>query len=115
MAGILHHELGGKIEGNFRFKNRDIKDFDGMKELSRYTGMVFDDAESQLIFTTVEEEILSGLENRGHTEKEIQRRLNEVMELCEISHLKQRAPHTLSGGRSKKLPLLQHLPLIRKS
>ena len=111
MAGILHHELGGKIEGRLSFKNRDIKDFDGMKELNRHTGMVFDDAESQLIFTTVEEEIRSGLENRGYPEKEIVRRLNEVMELCEISHLKQRAPHTLSGGQKQKVALAATLSL----
>jgi energy-coupling factor transport system ATP-binding protein len=111
MAGILHHELGGKIEGSLSFKNRDIKSFDGMKELSRHIGMVFDDAESQLIFTTVEEEILSGLENRGHPEKELQQRLNGVMELCEISHLKQRAPHTLSGGQKQKVALAATLGL----
>ncbi len=111
MAGILHHELGGKIEGSLIFKDRDIKDFEGMKELSRYIGMVFDDAESQLIFTTVDEEIRSGLENRGHPEKEVVRRLNEVMELCEISHLKQRAPHTLSGGQKQKVALAATLAL----
>lgn len=111
IAGVLHHEIGGKIEGDFRFKDKDIKDFNGMKELSRYIGMVFDDAESQLIFTTVEEEILSGLENRGHPESEVQRRLNEVMELCEISHLKQRAPHTLSGGQKQKVALAATLAL----
>lgn len=111
MAGILHHELGGKIEGSLSFKNKDIKEFDGMKELSRHTGMVFDDAESQLIFTTVEEEILSGIENRGHPEKEIKGRLNGVMELCEISHLKQRAPHTLSGGQKQKVALAATLSL----
>lgn len=111
MAGILHHEIGGKIEGNLSFKNRDIKEFNGIKELSRHTGMVFDDAESQLIFTTVEEEILSGLENRGYSGKEIQRRLNEVMELCEIGHLKERAPHTLSGGQKQKVALAATLAL----
>jgi energy-coupling factor transport system ATP-binding protein len=111
IAGILHHELGGKIEGSLSFKNRDIKSFDGMKELSRHTGMVFDDAESQLIFTTVEEEILSGLENCGHSENEIHRKLNGVLELCEINHLKHRAPHTLSGGQKQKVALAATLAL----
>lgn len=111
MAGILHHEVGGKIEGEILFKNRNIRDFNGMKELSRHTGMVFDDAESQLIFTSVEEEILSGLENRSHSEKEIMRRLEEVLELCEISHLRKRAPHTLSGGQKQKVALAATLAL----
>ena len=76
MAGIFHHEIGGKIEGSISFQNRDVKEFDGIKELSRHIGVVFDDAESQLIFTTVEEEILSGLENRSHPKSEIARRLS---------------------------------------
>ena len=111
MAGILHHEIGGRIEGEIIFKNRNIRDFDGMKELSRHIGMVFDDAESQLIFTSVEEEIRSGLENRGHSEDELMRRLEEVMEFCEISHLKKRAPHTLSGGQKQKVALAATLAL----
>lgn len=111
VAGILHHEIGGRIEGDFFFKGKDIQGFDGMKELSRHIGMVFDDAESQLIFTTVEEEIRSGLENRFHSEAEIELRLKEVMELCEISHLKQRAPHTLSGGQKQKVALAATLAL----
>jgi len=111
MAGILHHEIGGKIEGSISFQNRDIKEFDGIKELSRHIGVVFDDAESQLIFTTVEEEILSGLENRGHPKNEIVRRLKEAMDFCEISHLKHRAPHTLSGGQKQKVALAATLAL----
>lgn len=111
MAGILHHEIGGRIEGEILFKNRNIRDFAGMKELSRHIGMVFDDAESQLIFTSVEEEILSGLENRGHSKKEVMRRLEEVMGFCEISHLKKRAPHTLSGGQKQKVALAATLAL----
>ena len=111
LAGILHQEIGGSFEGNITFKGKAIGEFDGMKELSRHVGMVFDDAESQLIFTSVEEEILSGLENRGFSEAEIGRRLEEVMRLCEISHLKHRAPHTLSGGQKQKVALAATLAL----
>jgi energy-coupling factor transport system ATP-binding protein len=111
MAGILHHEIGGRIEGEIIFKNRKIREFDGMKELSRHIGMVFDDAESQLIFTSVEEEIRSGLENRGYSKKELMLRLEEVMEFCEISHLRNRAPHALSGGQKQKVALASTLAL----
>ncbi len=111
LAGILHQEIGGSFEGSIIFKGKAIGEFDGMKELSRHVGMVFDDAESQLIFTSVEEEILSGLENRGFSETEIKRRLEEVMRLCEISHLKQRAPHALSGGQKQKVALAATLAL----
>ncbi|MGB9927564.1 MAG: ABC transporter ATP-binding protein [Methanosarcina sp.] len=111
IAGILHHEIGGKIEGEILLKSRDIREFSGIKELSRHIGIVFDDAESQLIFTSVEEEIRSGLENQGHSQKEIASRLKEVMERCEITHLKARAPHTLSGGQKQKVALAATLAL----
>ncbi|AKB81774.1 Duplicated ATPase component of energizing module of predicted tryptophan ECF transporter [Methanosarcina barkeri 3] len=111
MAGVLHHEIEGKTEGEIIFKDRNIKSFNGMKELSRHIGMVFDDAESQLIFTSVEEEIHSGLENRSYSKKELRHRLEEVMELCEISHLRNRAPHALSGGQKQKVALAATLAL----
>lgn len=111
IAGILHHEIGGKIEGEIFFKKRNIREYNGMKDLNKHVGMVFDDAESQLIFTSVEEEILSGLENRGYSKKEIAQRLEEVMELCEIGHLNKRAPHTLSGGQKQKVALAATLAL----
>ncbi|PAV13840.1 ABC transporter ATP-binding protein [Methanosarcina spelaei] len=111
MAGVLHHEIEGKTEGEIIFKDRNIKSFSGMKELSRHIGMVFDDAESQLIFTSVEEEIRSGLENRSYSKKELRHRLEEVMELCEISHLRSRAPHALSGGQKQKVALAATLAL----
>lgn len=111
LAGILHQEIGGSFEGSITFKGKAIGEFDGMKELSHHVGMVFDDAESQLIFTTVEEEICSGIENRGFSEAEIERRLKAVMEMCEISQLKNRAPHTLSGGQKQKVALAATLVL----
>ncbi len=111
LAGILHQEIGGSFQGSITFKGKAIGEFDGMKELSRHVGMVFDDAESQLIFTSVEEEIRSGLENRGFSKAEINRRLEEVMRFCEISHLKHRAPHTLSGGQKQKVALAATLAL----
>ena len=110
MAGILHHEIGGKIEGNLSFKNRDIKEFNGIKELSRHTGMVFDDAESQLIFTTVEEEILQG-SKRGYSEKR-SAQVNEVMEL-EIGHLKERAPLAVRRAEAESSPCCNSCPGYR--
>ncbi len=70
-----------------------------MGEIGRNVGVVFDDAEAQLIFTTVEEEVASGLENLGIPREEMQQRLRAVMEATGIAGLAERAPpHTLSGG-----------------
>ena len=44
---------------------RNVADYTGLSELAQKIGIVFDDPEAQMIFTTVEEEILSALEHRG--------------------------------------------------
>jgi len=76
-----------------------------MSEIGRHLGVVFDDADAQLIFTTVEEEVTSGLENQGLSHNEMRRRLQEVMESTGITALADRAPHTLSGGQKQRVAI----------
>lgn len=111
MAGILHHESDGTITGSVTFRGHDIGEYAGMGELSRHIGMVFDDADAQLIFTTVEEELSSGLANRGLSREEIFRRVENAMARTDIADLKDRAPHTLSGGQKQRVVLAATLAL----
>lgn len=76
-----------------------------MTTLSRQVGMVFDDADAQLIFTTVEEEILTGLETRGLSADEVANKLDEIYKITCIGHLKDRAPHALSGGQKQRVAM----------
>lgn len=73
--------------------------------------MVFDDADAQLIFTSVEEEIASGLETRISSPIERQDRINHVLELCEISHLRERPPYALSGGQKQRVAIAAALAM----
>lgn len=104
-AGILAHEYGGKKEGTVMIDGRDVKSYKDLSDIASNLGIVFDDPEAQLIFTTVEEEILSALERRGLQVEEIEDRLRAIMELTKLSGLKDRAPHTLSGGQKQRLVL----------
>ncbi len=110
-AGILHHEYGGKKEGHVSVNGRDVADYKNLSELARKIGIVFDDAEAQMIFTTVEEEILSALEHRGLDAATIEDRLASVMEMTHITELKNRAPHKLSGGQKQRGALAATLAL----
>lgn len=110
-AGILAHEYGGRKEGTVTIDGRDVKEFPDLSELATRIGMVFDDPDGQLIFTTVEEEILSALERRGLSSGEIEERLNTVMEVTHLSDLRDRAPHTLSGGQKQRVVLATTLAL----
>ncbi len=110
-SGILHHEYGGKKEGDVIIGGRDVASYSGLSEVAGTIGMVFDDAEAQMIFTTVEEEILSALEHRGLTVAEIEDRLESVMVKTRLTELKNRSPHNLSGGQKQRVALAATLAL----
>jgi len=111
LAGILQHEFGGTLTGEMTFLNRPVSDYSGVSELNQYISMVFDDADSQLIFTSVEEELASGLETRMNSRVEIEERICHVMELCDITHLKERPPYTLSGGQKQRVAIAAALAM----
>lgn len=110
-AGILAHEFGGKKEGTVTIDGRDVKSYKDLSDIASNLGIVFDDPEAQLIFTTVEEEILSALERTGLPVDEIEDRLRIIMEMTKLTSLKERAPHTLSGGQKQRLVLAVTLAL----
>lgn len=110
-AGILHHEYGGRLEGTVILNGRSIGDYENLTAIAATVGISFDDPEAQLIFTTVEEEILSALEHRGLEEHEIAERLEWIMSITRLTDLRHRAPHTLSGGQKQRVVLAATLAL----
>lgn len=71
--------------------------------LSRKVGLVFQNPDHQLFSETVEAEIMFGLKNFGFPYSEIQKRVEEVLELFELKAQRGRGPLTLSGGEKKRL------------
>ncbi|HVP96123.1 energy-coupling factor transporter ATPase [Methanoregula sp.] len=110
-CGILAHEYGGKKAGIVTINGKSVADYPGLSAIARTIGIVFDDAEAQMIFTTVEEEILSALEYRGLSPEEIEKRLTEILDVTYLSALKDRSPHHLSGGQKQRVALAATLAL----
>jgi energy-coupling factor transporter ATP-binding protein EcfA2 len=110
-SGILDHEYGGKISGRVRIGGKDVWEYRDLAEIASQVGMVFDDPDAQLIFTTVEEEILSALERKDLSGDEIESRLSQVMDLTRLTPLIDRAPHNLSGGQKQRVVLAATLAL----
>jgi energy-coupling factor transport system ATP-binding protein len=110
-SGILHHEYGGKKEGSVVIDGRDVTDYSSLSDLAQNVGVVFDDPESQMIFTTVEEEILSALEYRGLSAAVVEERLSGIMKTTYLEELKDRSPHNLSGGQKQRVALAATLAL----
>jgi energy-coupling factor transporter ATP-binding protein EcfA2 len=110
-AGILEHEYGGKKAGRILVAGKDVRDYRDLSDISSNVGILFDDPDSQLIFTTVEEEILSALERRGFSAEEVEERLARVLEVTQLTSLKDRPPHALSGGQKQRVVLATTLAL----
>jgi energy-coupling factor transport system ATP-binding protein len=110
-SGVLHHDYGGKKEGTIVVDGKDVTGYRSLSELARNVGVVFDDPEAQMIFTTVEEEILSALEYRGLPPDVIEERLARIMRTTYLEELKDRSPHHLSGGQKQRVALAATLAL----
>ena len=105
VAGILPHAYGGTLSGSISVDGKYADEYASVTDLSKKAGMVFDDADAQLIFTTTEEEILTGLETLGLSSEKTAERLAEIYAETKTGHLKDRAPHTLSGGQKQRVAL----------
>ncbi|MDO9325488.1 MAG: energy-coupling factor transporter ATPase [Methanoregula sp.] len=110
-AGILHHEYGGKKEGKVMVDARDVVEYPDLSALAQKIGIVFDDPEAQMIFTTVEEEILSAIEHRGLDVAAIEERLASIIATTYLGELCNRSPHNLSGGQKQRVALAATLAL----
>jgi len=80
-------------------------------DLSRQVGMVFQDVDSQIISSVVEDELLYGLENFGVPKEEIPRRIDEALAQTGIPDLKTRSIASLSGGQRQKVAIASIIAL----
>src|SRR5690606_27428572 len=67
--------------------------------------------DAQLIFTTVEEEVASGLEGLPLPRENLLERMEEMLEITATSELRDRAPHALSGGQKQRVAIAATLAL----
>ncbi len=110
-AGILEHEYGGKKSGRVSVDRKDVREYRDLADLSSRVGILFDDPDSQLLFTSVEEEILSALERREFTAGEVEDRLSRVLAVTGLEALRHRPPQALSGGQKQRVVLATTLAL----
>ena len=110
LAGLAPHLTGGEMEGWIRVAGRDTAEYPP-PALADTVGFVFQVPEMQLFNPTVEAELAWGLENLGLPVPEIRARLDEVLGLFRLQHLRHRAPGELSGGERKRVALASVLAM----
>ena len=77
----------------------------------RRVAFVFQNPDVQLFNPTVFDEVAFGPLQMRLPKDEIRRRVAETLKMMEISHLKDRSPHRLSGGEKKRVALASVLIL----
>ncbi|MBQ7354816.1 MAG: energy-coupling factor transporter ATPase [Clostridia bacterium] len=74
-------------------------------DLRKKVGMVFQNPDNQLVATVVEEDVAFGPENLGIEPSEIRRRVDEALEIVDMTAYAHHAPHKLSGGQKQRIAI----------
>jgi energy-coupling factor transporter ATPase len=75
------------------------------REIRRSVAMVFQDPDTQIVSTVVEEDVAFGPENQGVPQEELRQRVDWALEAVGMAGLRQRSPQHLSGGQRQRLAL----------
>jgi energy-coupling factor transport system ATP-binding protein len=111
--GVIPHHYNGDYYGSVRIEGEDTFDT-SPSALSLKIGSVFQDIDTQLVSSVVEDEILYGLENFSVPAVEIEQRISSALEAVGISSLRYRSIESLSGGQKQKVALAAILALRPK-
>ena len=81
----------------------DSKNKESIKQIRSKVGIVFQDPDDQLFMPTVGEDVAFGPYNMGLRETELNRVVDEALELVGMSEFKDRPPHHLSFGQRRRV------------
>lgn len=100
LCGIIPGCIKGDLGGQIIFDGIDIS-LVKVSQLATKIGYVMQDPDRQMITTTVEDELAFGLENLCFSSEEIKERIEEIMNLLNLNHLRLQNPGMLSGGEKQ--------------
>jgi biotin transport system ATP-binding protein len=98
LNGLLHPTSGTVRVGG-------VPVTDNLLHARTLVGMVFQDADSQIVGETVYDDVAFGPENLKLGRAEIDRRVQEALAATGLVHLAQKRPHLLSGGEKRRLTI----------
>lgn len=104
LNGIVPQFYGGRFFGRITTAGMDTLEHP-ISVMANHVGQVFEDPETQLISTSVENEIAFALENLKVPREEIIRRIPQVLEAVRLEGSELKHPHELSGGQKQRLAI----------
>ena len=102
-TSLLRHLNGLLIpnEGEVVVDGLRTGDSRSLREIRRLVGMVFQNPDSQIVGTTVEEDVSFGPSNLGLPTPEIRKRVKLALGHVGMEEYARRPPHTLSSGQKQ--------------
>lgn len=98
--GLIPHYHEGNLEGDVLVRTYNTKKA-RIGGLASLVGMVFQDPESQLVTSSVADEVAFGPENFGIPREEINQRVEAALKATRLEGYEDREPYNLSGGEQQ--------------
>ena len=98
---------GGKVY----VKGMDKADENNIFNIRQSAGMVFQNPDNQMVAALVEDEVAFAPENLGVEPKEIRRRVDECLEIVNMTKYAQSSPSKLSGGQKQRVAIASVLAM----
>ncbi|MEF9955051.1 MAG: ABC transporter ATP-binding protein [Clostridium sp.] len=99
MNGVLTPDRGDIIYRGKKILRSDLN------ELRKNVGIVFQDADNQMIASTVRAEVSFGPMNLKLSKEEVRKRVDETLTYMNLENFRDRPPHYLSGGEKKRVSI----------
>ena len=109
--GLVPQSTGGYFRGRVRTLGNDTRRIP-VASLAAQVSMVYQDPESQLFCSSVEDEIAFGPENLGVSPAEIDERVGWALHLVDMVGCRQRSPTRLSGGQKQRVAIAAALAML---
>lgn len=90
--------------GKIFYRGKEIGKKD-LNELRKNVGIVFQDADNQIIASTVFAEVSFGPMNLKLPREEVKKRVEDALEYMNLGSMRDRPPHYLSGGEKKRVSI----------
>ncbi len=101
---LIPHFYGGEYCGRVSVYGKNPENT-APRDMTKIVGTVLQDPENQLLMNEVGREIAFPLENMGLSAKEITKRVEDILNLLDIEHLRHRKIENLSGGEKQKVAI----------
>ncbi len=90
--------------GRILYRGKEIRKKD-LNELRKNVGIVFQDADNQIIASTVFAEVSFGPMNLKLPREEVKKRVEDALVYMNLGSMRDRPPHYLSGGEKKRVSI----------